>query len=151
MSIGKVQKRAMQEIYHYAIEGLETPVEAWARLDMILQIAELFVDPTDNVWVRNPKMEPVPADLIHLPEKAFLELCRLCYPQEGFELKGNIIRCRNVSGQFLSVDEKAAVVDLIGLEGFIYLAGGKRAQLENMGMPEEAIKEDLAYWKKRLN
>ncbi|MEM9773525.1 MAG: hypothetical protein AAF902_03015 [Chloroflexota bacterium] len=150
MSIGKVQKRAMQEIYHYVIEGLEKPVDAWTRPDMILQIAELFVDPTDKVWVRNLKMEPVSADLIHLPGKAFLELCRLCYPQEDFELRGNLIRCRNVSGQFLSADEKAAAVDLIGLEGFIYLAGGKRAQLEDMGMPEEAIEEDLAYWEKRL-
>ncbi|MEM8863234.1 MAG: hypothetical protein AAGD96_33405, partial [Chloroflexota bacterium] len=109
MSIGKVQKRALQEIYHYAADGLEKLTEAWTRPDMILQIAELFVDPEDKVWIRNSMMEPVSLDQMHLPEKAFLELCRLCFPQGEFTLEEILTRCRDIAGQFLSDEEKTAV------------------------------------------
>lgn len=151
MKHDKIQKQAFREIYYYAVEGLNHP-NAWVVPDISLQTAELFVAEEDKKWVRDFKMEPVSIEQLKDPQKGFLEICRLSYPDpsQDVDLRKILIELRDVSGRYLTDEDKATPYEPITLEGFIYLLGIKRERLKSYGLNEAAIEKEMAFWEERL-
>lgn len=152
MKQDEIYQRAFREIYYYAVNGLGVLANGWTMPDMSLQISALFVAKEDKKWVRNLKLEPVPIEQLKDPQKGFLEICRICYPDptKEVDLRGILLALRDVSGRFLSREEKATPYEPITLDGFVYLAGIKREQLEGFALSEAAIQKELNYWEELL-
>lgn len=150
IAVDEIYKRAFREIYCHAVKGLNESDYAWIMPDLCLQIAELFVKKADRVWVRNFDLKPIDANQLSDPQTAFLEICRLCYPDQDYDLRKICLNCRDVAARFVSDAEKIEGIELIGLEGFVYLVGRTRKQLEGFGLSNEDVETELRYWEDRL-